>query len=56
MKILIYRSGDITPLEEWVNYPTVPNVGDRIKLSDRTLTLKVTSRVFSKDIVKLIID
>ena len=56
MTIQIYKSGEVTPLEEWVDYPAVPNVGDRIAITGRFYSVKVMTRMFSKNTVKLIVD
>ena len=49
MTIQIYKSGEVTPLEEWVDYPAVPNVGDRIAITGRFYSVKVMTRMFSKN-------
>ena len=52
MLIKIQIEGEFTPLDIWENYPTIPNIGERIGGYSK-IPLVVTRRTFYKDEVVL---
>lgn len=56
MTIQIYKKGEVALLEEWADYPTVPNVGDRVCISGKIRSVGIVARVFSKNVIRLIVE